>query len=671
MKKNNVLNKKNVCVLMVSMLLASLAMAEDAYTIVVSGSKIEQTLDEAIEQISVIDEDEIKETGAKTLTEALKNLPSVTIKGASPGNPTDSISMQGFSGAYVKILVDGIEVSGDITGSPAVFQLPLENIERIEVIQGASSALYGSDAMGGVINIISKKTETAKASEKIKFSGSVSDEFSASIIGDIRNYAGAQLKLAGKKLFGGASGSFDFSPGAKRQTTDALAGKINYYETPKKMIGFVRGDAGYKDWWGNVNAFGLYNYSDQLSNYSPIGFDKGSTMEYKTQRAETGLTAEFEATDNLSFSAFTSGKFFWLDTEQNVKAGSSSNIKPDHSQSAEWESEIRSSWKLNSYNLFLFGLHENFETMRGESFDGWKRQWQLSAYAQDSITLLDKKISLAPGVRFDFAPPVQESKASFMATPKLSMRFDPTESTVIKLAYGMGYKIPTLKQKYWKFRHSYAPGEGNFILNGNTDLQSEKSQSVSLAVEQNIANILKVGASGFFNYVTDMIATVVTDAVSTPQIRTYVNVNKAMTYGAEIFVSTELDRFYGKIAYSYTGAKQNDNGDWQDMSLRVNHRATLSLAYLIPVIETKVRLDAEWNSPQLITVGSDNYTPDYLMMNIFVGKSFLERKLDVYLRADNVLNNLSFVKGTNGDDQKKYYGLNAGTTFSIGAKFNF
>ena len=93
---------------------------EEEEIIVVSAGKIEQTVDNAVEKVQVISKSDIEQSGAKTLSEAVKNLSGVVVTGASAANPTDSISMQGFDSAYVKILVDGIAVTGDIGGATAV-----------------------------------------------------------------------------------------------------------------------------------------------------------------------------------------------------------------------------------------------------------------------------------------------------------------------------------------------------------------------------------------------------------------------------------------------------------------------------------------------------------------------------------------------------------------------
>ena len=102
--------------------------------------------------------------------------------------------------------------------------------------------------------------------------------------------------------------------------------------------------------------------------------------------------------------------------------------------------------------------------------------------------------------------------------------------------------------------------------------------------------------------------------------------------------------------------------------MRVHHRLTANAEYLIPVLEATVSVNLQWNSKQLLSTGTDYYTPDYLMLNATLSKKIWDEKLEVYLGVDNILNNLHFQKGTNGETQKTYYGLEEGTTLRLGAK---
>lgn len=645
----------------------------DDDVIVVSGSAVEEdsnATQKTTQQVKVVSSQEIKESGAKNVSDVLRTVPEVTVNAQSSANATETISMQGLSSEYVKILVDGIALGTDIDGSTSVFNLPVEDIERIEVISGAGSVMYGSNAMGGVINIITKKTKNEY--DGIKFHFNLADEASFSpATFNWRNYSSGGLSVAGEKLSGNLSASCDYAPGKESTTWDALAGTIKYYESTKKTLAFVRASGEYKDDWGKLGAYGLFNDSYQIGNFTKTGYDKGSTLDYDTNRLEGGLNAQYIFDSNLNFTAFSSVKTYNLDTTYEVKAGENSSSSTTKSNSLNWESDVRANWKLGSFNEAIFGLNAIFDTINGNSFTQQKSESQFSAFAQDTITLFNKKFQIVPGARLTFAPGNDGEENLLQAVPNLGFKFEANQNTSFKFSYGMGYRIPSLRQKYWVFRHNYAPGSGNFILYGNPNLKAEKSHGINFSVNQNILNLFALSFSSYFNFINDLIDSVVTDATSSPQIREYQNVDKAITYGASVSANASLNNLEFKLGYTFAQAKSfNDNLDsWQDLALRSSHRITASASYLIPFIETKISVNGEWNSPQILSTGTDLKTPDYFMIASSLSKKFFDEKLEVYFRCDNLLDNFNFVNGTNGENQKTYYGLNDGRTFTLGARF--
>ena len=645
---------------------------EDDAVIEVSAQKLEQEISESVEKKSIVSEEEIQKSGAKTVGDALKNLPEITVSNASAGNANESVTMQGLGNGYVKIMIDGVTVSSDFQGSTPIFQIPVENIEKIEVTKGADSVLYGSESMGGSINIITKKTsENAESDDGLKISGSLTEELGYSpAISNWKNYLAGTLFAGWKNFSNSLAACLNYIPGKEKTTFDALAGKITYFENTQKILGFARDTLTWKDDWGNVAIYGLYADSDQKSNFTKTGYDKGAQMDYRSLRGEGGLNAKYIFGDNFYLDGFSAGKFYYMKTGYDVKAGVYSSSSSTDSNSCDWESDIRAHWNLNESNELIFGLNADLESIDGSSFDERKYALETAFFAQDTISFFDEKISLVPGFRVDYSPEIQGSSVSFMATPKLALKYTPDEYTALRLSYGMGYKMPSLKEKHWIFRHSYAPGAGNFILYGNPDLKSEKSHSINAEIEKNVANYFKINLGGYFNYIIDLIDSVVIDAASSPQIREYQNVDKAITYGGEFSVCTELDRFKGKAGYALTQAKSFDKNEeeWQDLALRVRHRITVSAEYLIPVLETSFSANAQWNSKQLLSSGTNYYTPDYLMLNASLSKKFWDEKLEVYFGADNILNNMHFKKGTNGENQEKYYGLEEGVTLRLGVK---
>ncbi len=611
----------------------------------------------------------------------MKSLPGVTVRSASAGNANESISMQGMSSSYVKIMIDGVAVSTDMSGSTPIFQLPVENIDHIEVIKGSDSVLYGSQAMGGVINIVTKSPEKSDKSEssgeekdKVKFSGSLTDSFGFSpVIIDWKNYLAGTFFIKGSHVSNVLMGSFDYNPGKVSYTYDALAGKIAYYESTKKVLGFIRDTFTWTEKWGNLGCYALYTDSLQESNYTKTGYDKGSTMEYDSSRAEFGINSKFKSGDNWNFQAFSVAKAYFLDTSYNVQAGSYSSSRQTLSNSVDWESDFRAFCKAGKYNKIIFGANANFESIDGTSFEERKYALETSVFAQDTISLFDEKFAIVPGLRFDYSPSIQESGSFYMATPKLSMKYNPTKKIALRCSYGMGYKVPSLKEKYWVFKHNYAPGSGNFILYGNPDLVPEKSHGVNLGYEQNVLNLFKFSIDAYYNYILDLIDSVLIDASSSPQIRQYQNIDEAMTFGGDFLISTKLDRLEIQAGYAYNCALyyKESTGSWEHLALRIPHKVTLSFDYKIPVIETDFYMNGEWNSPQLLNAEVNYYSPDYLMLNAGFSKKFLEDKLEVSLSCENILNNIHFIQGSNGENQKDYFGLYDGAMLNLALKYNF
>ncbi len=655
---------------------AGIAFASEGDDVIkVTANRVEDEIpqEKQTQHIKVVSAEEIKESGSKTVSDVLRSVPEITVNAQSSANPTETVSMQGLSSEYVKILVDGIAAGTDIDGSTSISSIPVEDIERIEVISGAGSVMYGSNAMGGVVNIITKKAKNEYDGVKLHFN--LGDEFSFSPqTKNIKNYTSAGLSVAGEKLSGNVSSSFDWNPGKQKSSWDALSQDyIDYYESTKKNLAFVRAGGEYTDEWGKLGAYALYNSSYQICNFTKTGYDKGSTMEYSSSRLEGGINGKYIFDSNLNFTTFSSVKSYTLDNTYNVSAGSYSSSKKTQSDSTNLESDFRTNLKLGNFNEILFGLNALFDTIDGNTFDEKKSQWQFAGFAQDTIKILDEKLSIVPGARFTVSPGNDGEKTLMQAVPNLALKYEAGENTTLKLSYGMGYKIPSLRQKYWIFRHNYAPGSGNFILYGNADLKPEKSHAFNFSADTKILNILSVSSSAYFNYILDLIDSVVTDAESSPQIREYQNVDKAITYGAGLNIAINLDRFSAKAGYTFTTAKSYDteNGEWLSMALRSAHRITASASYKIPVLEAKLSANAEWNSPQLLTTGSSLKTPDYFMAGATLSKLFFADKLELYTRVNNLFNNLNFKNGTNGETQKTYYGLEDGTTLTLGAKLKF
>ena len=154
------------------LLLPSIALAEtDLGTIVVTPSKQETLLENTSASVTVIDRNEIEGQSATTVPEVLRNVAGVDFVGTGSRGDDADMRIRGADRDQVLVLIDGVSINSVTDHRPLFLEsIPLDHVERIEVVRGSQSVLYGSDAVGGVVNIITRK-KTDKLSASVSFEG--------------------------------------------------------------------------------------------------------------------------------------------------------------------------------------------------------------------------------------------------------------------------------------------------------------------------------------------------------------------------------------------------------------------------------------------------------------------------------------------------------------------
>jgi outer membrane receptor for ferrienterochelin and colicins len=639
--------------------------AQEAQVMVVTGAKVEQDIEETVEAVEVISAEEIAGMGAKNVAEVMANIPGVVIY----DHPQATVMMQGFEGAYVKVLINGMEITGDTGGATPVNMIPVSDIERIEIIRGASSVLYGSDAMGGVINIITKKPDKGKLSFKTK------QEFSS----NIRYYGEGYIAYAGDLFALSLGGSFDWDDGKTVQKRNTRREYIDLYEVPAVRFGSARADASWYHPGGELALYG--SWMDSLLNVSA---DMENGYDFMNTKIEGGVKETYHLSDFVILDGFFSYRQLDYDADRINYSHHTTSAYAD-SLFRDIEGEARFSWEPDISHALLFGVNAKREALESDSFEAEKSVVMLSVFTQDTWNIGGAdRFRVVPGLRFDYRPPNDSDEAPiYKLSPKLSFRYDPTEDIVLRLSYGMGFKTPSLKQNYWFFFH---PAPYNFLIKGNPALTPETSHGFNLSADYSVTKEFSASAGVYFNYIFDLIDAITVDEnsgaapnPSTGEMQNYTsvmqyrNVGRAITTGGDISLRFNGSRLKTALTYSLTLAKEFDEetDDWIDLASRVPHQLTASASYLIPVIETSVQGRVNWNSPQLISFADKTWTPDYLLVNLRIAKTFFDEKLEIYGGVQNVLNNIHFVKSTEGQTQEEYYGLRDGIIFTLGAGFKW
>ncbi|MDR3303741.1 MAG: TonB-dependent receptor, partial [Treponema sp.] len=426
---------------------------------------------------------------------------------------------------------------------------------------------------------------------------------------------------------------------------------------------------------GELDLYG--GWADSLLKVSA---NTESGYDFENQRFEGGATVKHQLGETLGLEAFF--KYDRLDYDATRYAYLWDNQSSMYADSVfqNIEGEARLAWEPNIEHSLLFGLNSSNESLDSDTFLDTKRSSVLSAFAQDiwNIGGMDK-YRLTPGLRLDVPlPQAGERAVSPSITPKLAFRFDPSEKLVLRASYGMGFKSPTLKPRYWVFFH---PSPYNFLVEGNPDLKPESSHGFNVSADYTVVDGVAASISAYYNYVFNMIeaqqvegstegSTIGADGLSHNYIyiMRYRNIGRVMTAGGDLSLRLKQKRVVAAFTYSFGLAREwnAEKAAYTDMVSRVPHQITASVLYTVPFIETDVSLRVNWSSPQRVSVDDNTYSPDYFMMNLRVAKFLFDKRLEVYCGAKNLLNNINFVKGSADETQRDYFGLRDGIIGYLG-----
>ncbi|HUD30674.1 MAG TPA: TonB-dependent receptor [Novosphingobium sp.] len=498
----------------------------NASTIVVTATSREQEVKDAPASISVITREDLERLPYREVTDALMEIPGVTVT-PGEGNSRD-ISIRGMSPQYTLILVDGKRLSSRESrtngGSISEGGLlpPLEAIERIEVVRGPMSSLYGSDAMGGVVNVITRRIAA-------KWRGSVRANGTMQLSDDYGNFADANFYLSGPVTSGiglQVQGSIN------RRTEDDTVGG-----TPEREDESLAGKIGFS-----------------------AGADHDFLIEggyYRQKTVSTaGKTVEVTATvPEGTESTMTQNRYVASASHQGRWgfASSDSYVQYEDAEHLEGEKRIKNTvaqsiWSvpLPSNMLSLGGFYRNEDMtdltsnrLSGSTRTGASRtNWAL--FAENELSILDT-LRLTGGIRLD-----NDEQYGSHWTPRVYLVWNTTERFTLKGGYSQGFRAPNLRQTLPDWGQTSRGG----TIYGNPDLEAETSRTIE-AVAMYEGNGFQASLTAYDTRFNDKITRItceeagawcVDEPLSTigRPPTTYVNVDKAKVRGIEATVDVKL-----------------------------------------------------------------------------------------------------------------------------------
>ena len=437
--------------------------------VVTTAGGFEQNIADAPASISVITGEELQKKSYTDVIDAVKNMPGVSVQG---GGNNKEITIRGMGASYTKYLVNGRPVSAGRTvngngtdgGKIGAYLPPIDMIERIEVVRGPMSSLYGSDAMGGVINIITKKASSSN------WHGSISPEYTKSNNDYANDSYGVGFYAAGPLIKDKLSLSLDgnFQGNDESDYVGGEGQKSGSSESEKKIR-----KLGTELVW-NVNEhhdIGLrYDFTNQQYT-TTLGKSVGVASQASTNENEKEL---YTLTHKANYDHFTVDSYYQDETTKKVYSGAVSDQKQEELKVFN----TQGTFFLGDHTLTLGGQYQTekiTDTTNGlASVTGLTTldRWLFALYAENEWNITDD-FALTLGARFN-----KDEYFGGEVTPRIYGVYHLTDVLTLKGGVSTGYKQPAISQISEGF--GSRTGKGSGVIIGNPDLSPEKSTSYEL-----------------------------------------------------------------------------------------------------------------------------------------------------------------------------------------------
>ncbi|MDR3435637.1 TonB-dependent receptor domain-containing protein [Telmatospirillum sp.] len=579
--------------------------------IVVSATRLPTPAAEVASSVTVITDDEMEQKQQRTLPDVLRDVPGLNLVQTGQPGGAASIYMRGTNPNHTKVLIDGMEVSdpSSVNGAFDFSKVLTSDIERIEVLRGPQSGLYGSDAIGGVINITTKKGEgPAKVTASVEggTSGTFNQTAGASGSEGRFNYAvdlshnrsvseevtPSNLIPPGEKRIDDVSDNRTFSTRLGADLTDNLEVGLVARAIETELL----------------NTGDHYDYGSRAM--VPDGshsFNEGNEFFTRGTLHQALFDGVFDHTLGVAYSDHRR-RYAATDGVPNYYRGD--RVKGD------WQGNIR----LAQGETLTLGAESQRESIDdaqivyGSANDARAHVSNNAGFVQLQSDW-NKRLENAVSLRYDDNSR-SGSKVTYRVAPALLL---PETGTKLKASVGTGFKAPSLDQLYDNY-----PAYG---FTANPNLRPEKSLGFDVGFEQK-AGIVEFGSTYFYNSIDDLITYTAT---------TYTNVAKAKTQGFENFAAVSpIKTLTLRADYTYTLAE--DDVSHQELLRRPKHKASLtsiwqatkalSLSASLLVTGDWVDTDREGSVPRLKANG-------YTTVNL-TGNYALSDNLSLFARVTNL-----------------------------------
>jgi outer membrane receptor for ferrienterochelin and colicins len=600
-------------------------------SVVVTGQYKPQPVDKSIYKIDVVSSKSLEERGVNNLAEALSSQTSIRLN-VDPSYGT-SVEMQGMSGENVKYLIDGVPIVGRVGGIVDLSQINMENVDHIEIVQGPMSVQYGTSAIAGVVNIITKKNQyfrnLIKANSYIDDKGS----YNFGVYGSFIRGKHSVTLSGNRNLFQGVDTD------ANVDSTDA-DGHDRYMEFKPKLV--YSADANYTFRKKDFNLSVKTQYMNTLvKNYSNVNVaSMAYDADFYTTRSINSITLSDKISEKLSFNIIGAYTYFGRKTnliESNLDQLTKEITGTSRTEFNNIMSRGNFTYTPGEKLSVMTGWDITYDNGNGDKIEDGAEIGDYAAYLSGQYKP-GKKFSIQPGIRF-----IYNTIYGAPLIPSLNIQYSPIKFINLRLSYARGFRAPSLKELYLDFKDS------NHDLSGNKDLRAETTNSynasVSFKIQKENYNF-KIEPTGFYNDGKDAITLIVTDIEANQA--TNINMGKRITYGGDLNASfSHRSGFSTGAGFSrtYKTSKWLEEDDYLPVFGYNNY--SFNTKYFFRKLNGSVMANLKWydQTPMLASIPEEDgggyynvFTESYGDLEISISKNLLKNKLSLVIGGKNLLN---------------------------------
>jgi len=647
--------KRKLGLLLLCLAITSPAIAEDSKTkesektfhldeIVVTATKTERTSESLPVSVSIIDAQDIEKSAAYRTDDLLRELPGVYVRsyqGILSSSTTNDVSIRGLTGEdRVLVLRDGIPINDPYGGAVEFNEVDIADIEKIEIVRGPGSALYGSNAMGGVINIMTKKPdEGIKTSAKIGY-------------GDMNTWLGSAANSGGFGKFGYyVSGNYLKSDGY----IDVVEEKRKPYHTEKEVERYNFSGKLYYDPDDTSSlslSFAHYDQED-TGRYKIPGYEVNSDSDrygLSYQKNGDGWNLSGTAYRNEFYGDYTSPYYDSATQTYNAINYISANDQITHGVTLQGSLNLFDAHTITVGTEYKHGeidRNDDYKTsFRAIRVEG--KQQYIAMFAQDEMEL-GSQLTTILGARYDWwksfdgygyddnAEPKETNyseKSDGAFNPKVGINYRPFDRTTFRCSAGTAFRAPGLSDLY----RTYVGATSTY--RANPELDPEKLVSYELGADQYIGDKLLIRATAYWTDAKDFVQNIYTETVDRMKYYDKKNVGEVRIRGIELEAEFKADRdwtFFANATFNKTEIRKYEEdpeleGKYLAHSPRNNY--VLGMIYDNPDIFT-AKLTGRYVGTRYNDDANETELDDYFTTDFKISRRF-GKHLEAALIADNI-----------------------------------